>query len=248
MMTLLRNSKGWAIRCGLSAALFYVAGCASVQPVPNAPSHQNLSEWMEYALPGKRTTRYTPLVLEGRPVVHAVAESAASIFRRRLRVEPSELGKVRFSWRVAELIEAADLSDRDSADSPVRLILAFDGDHSRLSLRNRMSFDLAQAVTGETPPFATLMYVWDNKAAPESVIHSGRTDRVRKIVLESGRGRLGKWCHYERDIAADFRKTFGEEPGALVSVGLMTDADNTRSSAEAWYGEVRLESPDGRRR
>ncbi len=220
-----------------------LAGCAAP---PSA--HQNLSEWMEYALPGKRSTRYTPLVMDGKPVVHAASDSAASVFRRKLRMEPSELGKVRFSWRVADLIAAADLNDRDSADSPVRLILAFDGDHSRLSLRNRMSFDLAHAVTGETPPFATLMYVWDNKAPPESVIHSGRTDRIRKIVLESGRGRLGKWVHYERDIAADFRRTFGEEPGALVSVGLMTDADNTRTSAEAWYGEVLLEGRDGRPR
>jgi Protein of unknown function (DUF3047) len=237
-----------ATRYGLTVVLLWVAGCASTPPAPTASGHQHLAEWMEYALPGKRTTRYTPLVLDGRPVVHATSEAAASVFRRRVRLEPAELGKVRFSWRVAELIMAADLTDRDSADSPVRLILAFDGDHSRLSLRNRMSFDLAQAVSGEIPPFATLMYVWDNKAEPESVIFGGRTDRVRKIVLESGSSRLGTWRHYERDIAADFRKTFGEEPGALVSVGLMTDADNTRSRAEAWYGEVRLEGRDGRPR
>jgi Protein of unknown function (DUF3047) len=240
------------IRCCLIALL--LSGCATAPaPTPGlgrgaGAAHPPLSEWMEYTLPGKRTTRYTPLVLDGRPVVHASADAAASVFRRNVRLEPAELGTVRFSWRVAELIQAADLHDRDSSDSPARLILAFDGDHARLSLRNRMTFELAQAVTGERPPFATLMYVWDNQAAPETVIHSGRTDRVRKIVLESGRGRLGKWVHYERDIAADFRKTFGEEPGALVSVGLMTDADNTRASAEAWYGEVRLEGRDGRPR
>ena len=203
---------------------------------------------MEYALPGKRTTRYTPVMLEGRPVVHATADAAASVWRRKVRLEPAELGTVHFSWRVAALIERADLSDGDHSDSPARLILAFDGDHSRLSLRNQLTFDLAHAVTGEKPPFATLMYVWDTKAAPETVIHSGRTDRIRKIVVESGGGRLGKWHHYRRDIAADFRKTFGEEPGALLSVGLMTDADNTRARAEAWYGEVRLEGPDGRSR
>lgn len=238
------------IRCCLIGALLLNA-CTTVPaptPAPAAAEGHNLSEWMEYALPGKRTTRYTRIVQDGRPVVHAAADSAASVLRRKVRVEPEELGKVRFSWRVAELIQAADLSDGDSSDSPVSLILAFDGDHSRLSLRNRLTFELAHAVTGETPPFATLMYVWDNKAAPETVIHSGRTDRVRKIVLESGGGHLRTWRHYERDIAADFRKTFGEEPGALVSVGLMTDADNTRSSAEAWYGEVRLEGANGQAR
>jgi hypothetical protein len=237
------------IRCCLTALM--LASCASAPLAPPAsppPRQVNLSEWMEYVIPGKRSTRYTPLLLDGRPVVHAASESAASVLRRRVRVEPAELSKLRFSWRVEELIKAADLNEADSADSPVRLILAFDGDHTRLSLRNRLSFDLAHAISGETPPFATLMYVWDNKAPLESVIHSGRTDRVRKIVLESGAARLGRWRHYERDIAADYRKTFGEEPGPLVSVGLMTDADNTRSTAEAWYGEVLLEGPDGRPR
>lgn len=240
------------IRCGLIGLL--LTGCASAPPLPPAPTvsppsrQEYLSEWMEYALPGKRTTRYTPRLLEGRWVVHAESDSAASFLRRKLRLEPKELGTLRFSWRVEELIKAADLNDKDASDSPVRLILAFDGDHTRLSLRNRLTFDLAHAISGETPPFATLMYVWDNKAPLGSVIHSGRTDRVRKIVLESGSGQLGRWRHYERDIAADYRKTFGEEPGPLVSVGLMTDADNTRSAAEAWYGEVRIEGSDGRLR
>ena len=223
-------------------------------PLPSTPSpvsiirQDKLADWAELTLPGKRSTSYASLVMDGRSVVHARSDAGASVLRKVVRLQPSELGTVRFSWQVQELIEAADLTDRDTADSPVRIILAFDGDHSRLTLRNRMAFDLAHAVTGETPPFATLMYVWDNKAPRESVIQSGRSDRVRKIVLESGAGHLGHWRHYERDITADFRKTFGEEPGALLSVGLMTDADNTRSVAEAWYGEVHLAPPSARAR
>ena len=45
---------------------------------------------------------------------------------------------------------------------------------------------------------------------------------------------------HERDIASDYRRAFGEEPGALTSIALMTDSDNTRSTTRAYYGEVRL--------
>ena len=234
------------------APLFVVlAGCAAgwgpAPPDSNAGSSIGLAHgWHDLPLPGKQRTRYTSLIEQGQRVVLAESHASASMLRRSLRVEPGSLGRVKFSWRVPSLIETADLTDRDASDSPVRLILAFDGDHARLTLRNRLMFDLAHAVTGEAPPFATLMYVWDNKAPLESVIHSGRTDRIRKIVLESGQGNLGDWRHYERDVAADFRKTFGEDPGALIAVGLMTDSDNTQSSAQAWYGEVRLVAPDGR--
>jgi hypothetical protein len=77
------------------------------------------------------------------------------------------------------------------------------------------------------------------------VIRGPRTDRVRKIVLESGPGQCGRWLHYERDLRADFRKAFGEEPGQLIGVALMTDADNTAAKSAGQYGEVRVLGRDG---
>ena len=90
-------------------------------------------------------------------------------------------------------------------------------------------------------PYATLMYVWCNQCPPESVIVNPRTDRIRKLAVESGPGRVGQWLRYSRDIRADFEKAFSEAPGALLGVGLMTDTDNTRSTTRAWYGQVRLD-------
>ena len=63
---------------------------------------------------------------------------------------------------------------------------------------------------------------------------------IRKIVIDSGTGQLRRWRDHRRDLAADFRLAFGEEPGPLVSVAFMTDSDNTRSQARAWYGAVEL--------
>lgn len=233
-----------ALRLFASFLVATITGCATA-PAPMAqkaaePNRESPLEWAAIRLPGKQQTSYRRLELDGRQVVHARSDSAASLLRRKVWLEPQELRSIRFSWRVQELIAQADLTDMDQSDSPVRVIMAFDGDHSRLSMRDRLAFELAQAVTGETPPFATLMYVWDNRVPPETVIRSGRTDRVRKIVVESGARRLGRWNDYERDIDADFRKSFGEPPGRLLFIGLMTDSDNTRSVAEGWYGEIRL--------
>lgn len=227
-----------------------VTGCSAVAPrsagEPELSASSMGGSWHNVALPGKVRTAYSEVAQNGRRHIYAESAASASMLRRPVRIEASNLGKVSFSWRVPELIAQADMTDRDASDSPARLILAFDGDHAKLSLRNRMLFEFAQALTGETPPYATLMYVWDNKAPTESLIHSGRTDRIRKIVVESGHANVDNWREYERDIAADFRKAFGEEPGPLIAVGLMTDSDNTRSAARAWYGEVRIRTADGR--
>jgi hypothetical protein len=203
--------------------------------------------WMAQTLPGKRHTRYEARAVDGREwVLHAEAQSSASLWRRPLRVPADELGLLRFSWRVDALIEEADLTRRETEDAPARIVLAFDGDHARLPLRTQAMFELAATLTGERPPFATLMYVWENHHAPESVIVNPRTDRIRKLVVESGRGRLGRWNLYERQVADDYRRAFGEAPGPLLGVALMTDADNTDSEARAWYRSLHLYAPDGR--
>lgn len=232
----------------LSVVILFSLGlvaCASVDPTSSPAAPGPWQSWQTFELPGKRSTTYQTRSDGGRSVVQAKADRSASMFRRQVRLDPSQLARVQFSWRVPDLIANADLSDADASDSPVRLVFAFDGDHARLSSRNRMLFDLAQVLTGEPPPYATLMYVWDNRASAESVILGPRTDRVRKIVIESGASRVGQWLHYERDLRADFKRAFGEDPGPLIGVALMTDADNTASSASGQYGEVRLIARDG---
>jgi hypothetical protein len=217
-----------------------LSGCATGSATAPSAASTSPAGWTEWKLPGKRSTDYTASQQAGRDCIRADSQASASMLRRGLRVEPGQLGKVRFTWRVNDLIANADLTDRDAEDSPVRVVLAFDGDHARLTARNRMMFDLAHAVTGETPPYATLMYVWDNHAPLETVIHGGRTDRIRKFVVETGPSQLGVWREHERDIAADFRKAFGEEPGPLIGIALMTDSDNTGSSAQAHYCDIQL--------
>jgi hypothetical protein len=224
-----------------------LVGCAGAPPPRPATSADELAGWTEFTLPGKRRTHYTVRREQGRLVVQAQADASASMLRRPLQVDAMGLDRVEFSWRVDELIASADLSVAEQSDSPVRVLFAFDGDRARLSLRNRTMFDLAETLTGEPPPYATLMYVWDNRAAPESLFLGHRTDRVRKIVLESGTGRRGQWLHYRRDLVADYRRAFGEEPGRLIGVAFMTDADNTGARASGHYGELRLIGVDGTR-
>lgn len=236
----------------LLVAVAMVSGCA----LPGQPSEAHaldpagllasappgcIASWQPQKLPGKRHTRYVAaLADDGRPMVRAEADRSASMLRHRLRIEPSRLGQLSFSWQVAALIDGADVRDRDVEDSPARLVLAFDGDAAQLSERDRLLFDLAETLGGERPPFATLMYVWDAQAPLGSVVVSSRTSRVRKIVVDSGATGLGDWRQHRRDVAADYRLAYGEPPGALVGVALMTDADNTATRAGAAYGPVCL--------
>jgi hypothetical protein len=237
MMPRLTLLTAWFAAAMVVAGL---AGCASV-PAPVAPVTQAAApDWEILNFPGKARTQFVQVRKDGRDAVLAVARASVSMKRLRLDIPPESLGAVRFSWMVPELIDKADMARRDLDDSPVRVVLVFDGDRSRFTPAEEMMSELARTLTGEEMPYATLMYVWCNRRAPGEVITNPRTSRIRKMVVESGAANLGRWLDYERDVRADYERAFGEPPGALRGVAFMTDSDNTRSVTRAWYGTVQL--------
>ena len=57
-----------------------------------------------------------------------------------------------------------------------------------------------------------------------------------------GPQRLGRWLSYERNVLADYERVFGEPPGRISSVGVLTDGDALKTRLEAWYGDITLAS------
>lgn len=222
-------------RAALALTGALAAACAVAPPAPEP------DDWHSVPLPGKRLTEYRSEYKDGHPALAARADASASMWRRHVVRAGAELGGVEFSWWVQAVPGHADVSRAESSDAAARVMFAFAGDTGRLSARNQMLFDLAHALTGEAPPFATLVYVWDAQAALGTVIVHPRSDRVRKIVVESGSAGLGQWRRYRRNLAADYRLAFGEAPGALQSMAVMTDGDNTQSQLSTWYGEIKLD-------
>jgi hypothetical protein len=244
------QSKGHRLaQAVLVVLLLHTAACTSVPKTASTDSPSEpvsavvaapFEQWQHYPLPGKEATDFSLVQLDGRKVVAASANASASMLRQPLRLEPADLGKINFSWMVPQLIEQADMGVRQADDSPVRVVLAFDGDRSKFSMKNAMLSELSLTITGEPLPYATLMYVWCNTRPPGTVIINPRTDRIRKLVVESGAKGLSRWLNYDRNIRADFEKAFGEQPGALVGIGIMTDTDNTKTQTRAWYGPLHL--------
>lgn len=246
----------FSVRWLLLLCVVSLCACASRSPVVVEPvdalntriapwvqaagSHSKSVVWEHFKLPGKRPSTFDFVLEDRRVAIAAHAQSSASMLRQVTRVEPIDLGTVKFSWKLPDLIQYADMSVREFDDSPVRVVLAFEGDRGKFSAKNAMLSELAHVLSGEPLPYATLMYVWCNECEPGKVILNPHTDRIRKLPLESGSGKLNRWMDYERAVRADFVKAFGEEPGVLTSISIMTDTDNTKSIARAWYGPITL--------
>ncbi|NQE49605.1 DUF3047 domain-containing protein [Herbaspirillum rubrisubalbicans] len=243
---------------GLGAAML-LAGCAAQKAAPvdaatkqarldqalalfSANPPQGLPQgWEPLVFTRKKIpTEYKLVDDHGRSVLHAYADRASSGLRHVVDIDINKKPWLSWSWKAAGLIPTADLTHRETDDSPVRIVLAFDGDHNKLSLMDSILFDTAKLLTGHELPYATLMYVWDGQAPVDSVIANGRTGRIQMLVAESGPTHVGQWRSYQRNVAEDYERIFGEKPGRLIGVGVLTDTDNTGQKMQAWYGDIRL--------
>jgi hypothetical protein len=60
------------------------------------------------------------------------------------------------------------------------------------------------------------------------------------IVVDSGQEHIGEWRLHEQDLATDYKRAYGENPGEVIGIALLTDTDNTNSETRAFYGDIEL--------
>jgi hypothetical protein len=241
--------------CSLALIGSLLAGCASLVPdAPEGPPPPEVTPF-SVAIPGERlpkgwrtmklsrfknTTNYRLVKEGGGTVVHAHADSAASGLVYDIDIDPKLYPMLRWRWKVKDLIPGADNTARQAEDSPVRVIVTFSGDRSKWEFSDRIFAAQLRMVSSHELPYATLIYIWENKAARETLIPNAHTSRVKMIVARSGRDRLGDWCDETRNVYEDYRRAFGEEPPRVTSIGIMTDSDNTGTVAQGFYGDIRF--------
>jgi hypothetical protein len=186
----------------------------------------------------KVRTRYTLVDDNGTTVLRAESERGASGLSRPLRINPTEQPWLRWRWKISNIIETADLRTKDGDDFPARVYVMFDYPLERLSFMERNKLRMARTLFDPNLPAATLCYVWDGKAAADTIASSAYTDRVKVIVVESGASRVKQWVDVERNIARDFRAAFGEEAPPVSAIAVATDTDNTGTFAIAHFGDI----------
>ncbi|MDD5044902.1 MAG: DUF3047 domain-containing protein [Candidatus Omnitrophica bacterium] len=83
-------------------------------------------------------------------------------------------------------------------------------------------------------------YVWDEFMARDTVMTSPYYGNIKIIVAESGTKHSKGWFAVERNVFEDYKKAFGSNPGEVGAIAIMTDADNSLSTAEAEYTDLKV--------
>jgi hypothetical protein len=226
----------------LSVLLIAARPAAAAPGVPPPPPPPTPEGWEAFKISDRKKPTHYRLVQDGgRTVLHATAAASASGLTRHAAFNLAERPIASWSWKVSRLVGNADNSKARTEDAPARLIFAFEGDKSKLARLDQAALYISAKVYGREMPYATLMYIWASKAPVGAVIENPHTRRVQMVVASSGPAGVGAWQKLTRNVLDDYRRAFREEPGRLLTYGVMSDTDNTGESVEAWYGEIEFQ-------
>ena len=189
----------------------------------------------------KKIERHTAykLVKDGDSVVvKATSEAASSGLTRDVKINPKEYPIVQWRWKVANVFKNGDVTKKEGDDYPARLYITFEYDSSKVGFLEKAKYEAARLMYGQYPPIGAVTYIWESKAPKGTVVPNPYTGRAMMIVVETGAALLNTWVTEERNIYEDYKTAFGEEPSMISGVAIMTDTDNTRESATAYYGDI----------
>lgn len=243
------------LRCRLIGPLILVvaallSSCAHAPPAPSKQVAAFSSARPAGPYPGgwhvlgfskfRKETHYALVDDCGTTIVEARADGSSSGLIELVDIDPSKYPWLTWRWKVHELVPGADNTRRETEDAPARIEVSFDGDATKLSIGDRLWAAQVKALTGTDLPYATLEYVWGDGAPKEAIIENTWTSRIRMLLVESGPERVGGWVTETRNVYEDYRLVFGEAPGRIIAIGVVTDTDATGTKAEARYGDIAL--------
>jgi len=173
-------------------------------------------------------------------VLRASADRSASLFVAPVKPALRTPLTLSWEWKTDALVAGADNRDKDREDAPLRVLVAFDGDIASLPDAEQKRFSRAKNLAGREVPYAVLMYIWSDQVPVGTVIPSAHTSQVKMLAVASGTSGLGQWQSVQRNLAEDYKKAYGTDPGPVRAVAVMTDTDNTGTKAVGDYAGIRI--------
>jgi len=189
-----------------------------------------LEEWTEKIFKDKVLYVVEPKLEGG--YLQAKSNEASSGLLYRIKFQPKKLPLMSWYWKVTEFPKkeiktetGGGWIERDDFAARVYVIFA--------------SWNLFN--------IQSLEYIWAENIPEGTVIASPYFKNLKLIVVESGRDNMGNWVFEKRNIYDDYKMAFGRIPKRKVSaIALMTDSDNTLSTAEAFYKDIKVGYENGK--
>ncbi|GJL56347.1 MAG: hypothetical protein NPIRA02_34790 [Nitrospirales bacterium] len=186
----------------------------------------------------KEHTRYELIKDKDQVVVKATSVESSSGLTRAITIDPKTYPIITWRWKVENVFKNGDVTRKEGDDYPARIYITFAYDSQKVGFFEQAKYETAKLLYGQYPPLGAINYIWESKSPIGTMVPNPYTDRVRMFVTQSGTKKLGQWVTEERNVYEDYLRAFGEEPPMISGVAIMTDTDNTKEAAIAYFGDI----------
>lgn len=177
----------------------------------------NLSGWTEKIFDGQ--TRYHS---EGGALKATASDSGSGYFYEK-NIPITAQSTLRWRWKIEQFPGAANEQTKAGDDFAGRVYVLKKG-----------LFGMASA--------RAIVYVWSEQYPVGQSWANPYTGKAIQVVVNSGQHRdNGGWQSVQRNIQADFKRYHGMDIDAIDAIAIMTDSDQSGTTAIAYYDDIRLE-------
>lgn len=174
--------------------------------------------WEEKQFRGK--TEYRVVKMDGEHCLKAESHGSASGLIYRIRYDLKDYPILSWRWKVEGTLRSGDAAKKEGDDYAARVYVIFP---HWIPMRTR-----------------SINYIWANRLPRGKEVPNMFYSRAVMIALRSGDREAGTWCRESRNVLEDYRRVFGEDPGMVGAIAIMTDTDNTGEDATAYYDDLQI--------
>jgi hypothetical protein len=156
----------------------------------------------------------------GGRVLKAVANGSSAQIALPVSLAIEDYPVLSWRWRADALPPGAAEHQKATNDSAAGVYVVFKGSFGGLVPR-------------------AIKYVWSATEPEGASFTSPGYPNAYIVVLRSGNDQPGTWRTETVDAAADYRRLFGEAPPIWQGIAVLTDSDNTNTTAAASYDDFR---------
>jgi len=192
--------------------------CITVEDFSKAKIGEFPADWKARKDAGKAV--YTVQEEGGKRFLRAVAKNIGIQAAKQFETwDLNAYPVLAWSWRPLEYPEGADERDAKKNDSALAVYAVFP--HSPVTVKS-------------------VKYVWSS-VVPRDVRLASSRGLTQVRVLQTGTARRGEWVEERVNALEDYRRLFGDgDVPKPVGIAVLTDSDDTKSSAQGDYANFRV--------
>ncbi len=190
--------------------------CLTIDDFAKAKAGQFPADWKPRKDAGKDV--YRVVEERGLRFLRAISKGLGVQAAKQFEWDLDAYPMLKWSWRPREFPKGADERDSSRNDSALAVYMAVPYSHFAVK---------------------AMKYVWSEKVPVDTHL-SSNYGLTQVLVLRSGLPGKDEWVEQKVNALEDYKKFFGEsDTPKPAGIAVLTDADDTKSSAEGDYANFR---------